>query len=195
MINVADTILTQYADSPKLKSLIYSFNDSVGIEGFLEDFYDVIWNIQTADTYGLDVWGKIVVVSRQLTVTQNEEYFGFDEATSTPPVVDDPQPFNQAPFYTGEVSTSTVTLTNDIYRKLIMMKAAANISDCTIPNLNKLLNFMFGESGRCYVRNDGEMVMSYIFEFPLSTAELAIVQSSGAIPSPIGVTVNIVQQV
>lgn len=95
----------------------------------------------------------------------------------------------------GELLTSTVTLTNDVYRKLIMMKAAANISDCTIPNLNKLLMFMFGTSGKCYVRNDGEMVMSYVFEFQLSTAELAIVQSSGALPAPIGVTVNIVQQV
>jgi len=194
MINAADTILTQYADSPKLKSLIYSFNEAVGVEDFIENFYDMIWNIQTAGTYGLDVWGKIVVVSRLLTVTENEIYFGFDEASSTPPVIDDPQPFDQAPFYNGAVSTSTVTLSNDIYRKLIMMKAAANISDCTIPNLNKLLMFMFSDSGRCYVRNDGDMVMSYVFEFPLSTAELAIVQSSGALPAPVGVTVNIVQQ-
>lgn len=195
MINVADTILTQYADSPKLKSLIYSFNSAVGIEGFLDDFYDVIWNIQTAGTYGLDVWGKIVVVSRQLTVTENQIYLGFSEATSEPPVVDDPQPFNQAPFYSGELLTSTVTLANDVYRRLIMMKAAANISDCTIPNLNQLLSFMFEGRGRCYVRNDGGMVMSYVFEFPLSTSDLAIIQSSGALPSPIGVTVNIVQQV
>ena len=195
MINVADTILTQYADSPKLKTLIYSFNEAVGIEGFLDDFYDIVWNIETADTYGLDVWGKIVVVSRQLTVTKNQIYLGFNEASSDPVLVDDPQPFNQAPFYSGELLTSTVTLTNDVYRKLIMMKAASNISDCTIPNLNKLLMFMFGGSGKCYVRNDGEMVMSYVFEFQLSTAELAIVQSSGALPSPIGVTVNIVQQV
>ncbi|MET3815325.1 DUF2612 domain-containing protein [Pantoea sp. UYEF8] len=194
MINVADTILTQYADSPKLKSLIYSFNEAVGIESFIDDFYDMIWNIQTAGTYGLDVWGKIVVVSRQLTVTENQIYFGFNEATSDPPVVDDPQPFDQAPFYSGDVLTSTVTLTNDIYRKLIMVKAAANISDCTIPNLNKLLLYMFGDRGRCYVRNDGGMVMSYVFEFSLSTAELAIVQSSGALPAPVGVTVNIVQQ-
>lgn len=195
MINVADTILTQYADSPKLKSLIYSFNQAVGIEDFIDSFYDMIWNIETAGTYGLDVWGKIVVVSRQLTVTENKIYFGFQEALSDPPVVDDPQPFNQAPFYSGEVLTSTVTLTNDIYRKLIMMKAAANISDCTIPNLNRLLMFMFGDKGRCYVRNDGDMVMSYVFQFPLSVAELAIVQSSGALPAPVGVTVNIVQQV
>lgn len=195
MINAADTILTQYAGSPKIQSLIYSFNEAVGLEGFIDDFYDMIWNIQTAGTYGLDVWGKIVVVSRQLTVEENKIYFGFKEALSTPPVVDDPQPFNQAPFYSGELLTSTVTLTNDIYRKLIMMKAAANISDCTIGNINQLLVFMFGEKGRCYVRNDGNMQMSYVFEFPLSIAELAIVQSSGALPAPVGVTVNIVQQV
>lgn len=195
MINVADTILTQYADSPKLKSMIYSFNEAVGIDGFIDDFYDMIWNIKTAGTYGLDVWGKIVVVSRLLTVTENKIYFGFEEALSMPPVVDDPQPFNQAPFYSGNQLTSTVSLSNDIYRKLIMMKAAANISDCTIPNMNKLLMFMFGDSGKCHVRNDGGMVMSYVFEFPLSTAELAIVQSSGALPSPVGVTVNIIQQV
>lgn len=194
MINVADTILTQYADSPKLKSLIYSFNQAVGIEGFIDTFYDMVWNIQTAGTYGLDVWGKIVVVSRQLTVTENQIYFGFDEAISDPPVIDDPQPFNQAPFYSGEVLTSTVTLTNDVYRKLIMLKAAANISDCTIPNLNKLLLYMFADRGGCYVRVDGVMTMSYVFNFKLSTAELAIVQSSGALPAPAGVTVNIVQQ-
>lgn len=195
MINVADTILTQYADSPKLKSMIYSFNEAVGIDGFINDFYDMIWNIKTAGTYGLDVWGKIVVVSRLLTVTENKIYFGFEEALSIPPVVDDPQPFNQAPFYSGNQLTSTVSLSNDIYRKLIMMKAAANISDCTIPNMNKLLMFMFGDSGKCHVRNDGDMVISYVFEFRLSDAELAIVQSSGALPSPVGVKVNIVQQV
>lgn len=195
MINVADTILTQYADSPKLKSMIYSFNEAVGIDGFIDDFYDMIWNIETCGTYGLDVWGKIVVVSRLLTVNETQIYFGFGEATLEPPVLDDPQPFNQAPFYNGTQLTSTVSLSNDVYRKLIMMKAAANISDCTIPNMNELLNYMFGGSGKCYVRNDGNMTMSYVFEFKLSTSELAIVQSSGALPAPVGVTVNIIQQV
>lgn len=195
MINVADTILTQYADSPKLKSMIYSFNEAVGIDGFIDDFYDMIWNIETCGTYGLDVWGKIVVVSRLLTVNETQIYFGFGEATLEPPVLDDPQPFNQAPFYNGTQLTSTVSLSNDVYRKLIMMKAAANISDCTIPNMNEILNYMFGGSGKCYVRNDGNMTMSYVFEFKLSTSELAIVQSSGALPAPVGVTVNIIQQV
>ncbi|MEI7410045.1 DUF2612 domain-containing protein [Pectobacterium aroidearum] len=195
MINAPDTILRQYAASNKLKSIIYSFNEAVGIDDFIDDFYDMIWNIQTANSYGLDVWGKIVVVSRQLTVDENKIFFGFQEAKSAPPVIDDPRPFNQAPFYPGSQATTTVTLTDDVYRKVIMMKAAANISDCTIPSLNKILMFMFSDRGKCYVRVDSPMVISYVFEFVLTSSELAIVQSSGALPAPAGVTVNIVQQV
>lgn len=195
MKNYADTIISQYADSPKLRAIIDTFNQAVETDEFIDNFYDMVWNIETAGTYGLDVWGKIVVVSRLLTVTPNEKYFGFDEALSIPPEVGDPQPFDQAPFYTGEQATNTVTLSNDVYRKLIMLKAMANITDCTIPSMNKMLMYMFGESGKAYVRNDGGMVMSYVFEFELSPSELAIVQSSGALPSPAGVKLNIVQQV
>ncbi|HFP9276921.1 TPA: DUF2612 domain-containing protein [Klebsiella quasipneumoniae subsp. similipneumoniae] len=194
MESYAAAIMRQYVNSEKLLSLIETFNQSVGPDKFIEDFYDLVWNIQKATTYGLNVWGKIVVIDRTLTVTENKIFFGFKEALSSPPVVDDPQPFNQAPFFVRDANaTSTVTLTDEAYRKLIMCKAMANISDCTIPVMNRMLMFMFGESGACYVRNDGGMTMSYVFEFELSNVELAIVQSSGALPAPAGVTVNIVQ--
>ena len=68
-------------------------------------------------------WGKIVDVERLLTVTPSQQFLGFGEATSTPAELTDPQPFNQAPFYTGVQDTNTVVLTNDAYRKLIMCKA------------------------------------------------------------------------
>ncbi|MFV8906310.1 DUF2612 domain-containing protein [Serratia fonticola] len=93
MKNYADTIISQYADSPKLRSIIDTFNQAVETDEFIDNFYDMVWNIETAGTYGLDVWGKIVVVSRLLTVTPNEKYFGFDEALSTPSEINDPQPF------------------------------------------------------------------------------------------------------
>ncbi|NYA42982.1 DUF2612 domain-containing protein [Serratia fonticola] len=195
MKNYADTIISQYADSPKLRAIIDTFNQAVETDEFIDTFYDMVWNIETAGTYGLDVWGRIVVVSRLLTVTPSEKYFGFEEALSTPPEIGDPQPFDQAPFYTGEMATNTISLSNDVYRKLIMLKAMANITDCTIPSMNKMLMYMFGDKGKAYVRNDGGMVMSYVFEFELSPSDLAIVQSSGALPSPAGVKVNIIQQV
>lgn len=195
MENFEATIYSQYVNAEKLYSLIDTFNQAVGPESWIDNFYDMIWDIETATTHGLNIWGKIVVVDRLLTVTENQIYFGFGEAKSTPSVVDDPQPFNQAPFFGGVKSTSTLSLSDDAYRKLIMMKAMSNITNCTIPSLNKILMYMFGDSGKCYVRNDGNMTMSYVFEFELSSVESAIVQSSGALPSPAGVTVNIVQQV
>ncbi|NDK98633.1 DUF2612 domain-containing protein [Photorhabdus bodei] len=195
MENMGATILAQYAASPKLNSLIRSFNAAVSSAEFINTFYDLIWNIDTANTYGLDVWGKIVNVSRRLTVNENAKYLGFGEALLSVPTTTDPNPFNQAPFYAGESKTKTIELSDQMYRKLIMMKAMSNISDCTIPNINRMLVYMFSNSGRAYVTDDGNMKMSYVFEFQLSTAELAIVQTSGALPYPVGVSVAIVQRI
>ncbi|EGI1420308.1 DUF2612 domain-containing protein, partial [Salmonella enterica] len=66
MQNVAATVLAQYAASPRLNALINSFNAALSPDSFINDFYDLIWNIDTAEKYGLDVWGKIVGVSRRL---------------------------------------------------------------------------------------------------------------------------------
>ncbi|EYU15826.1 DUF2612 domain-containing protein [Photorhabdus noenieputensis] len=195
MENVGATILAQYAASPKLNSLILSFNAAVSSAEFINTFYDLIWNIDTANTYGLDVWGKIVNVSRRLTVNENVKYIGFGEALLNVPTTTDPNPFDQAPFYSGESKTKTIELSDQMYRKLIMMKAMSNISDCTIPNINRMLVYMFSDSGRAYITDDGNMKMSYVFEFQLSTAELAIVQTSGVLPYPVGVSVAIVQRI
>ncbi len=161
-------------------------------DSFINDFYDLIWNIDTAEKYGLDVWGKIVGVSRRLTVKDDFNYLGFSEARMDNPVMDDPRPFNQAPFYSGKAVTRTVDLSDEIYRRLILMKAMSNITDCSVPDINRMLRFMFGKNRRAYVLNNGGLRMSYIFEFALSSAELAIIQSSGALPSPPGVYVSVV---
>ncbi|MSE29391.1 DUF2612 domain-containing protein, partial [Escherichia coli] len=133
MNNVEWTIYAEYVNSERLRSLIDTFNASVAPEDWIDTFYDVVFNIETCEDYGLMCWGKIVDVSRLLTVTPSQQYFGFGEATSTPAELTDPRPFNQAPFYTGAQDTNTVVLTNDAYRKLIMCKAMANITDCTVP--------------------------------------------------------------
>ena len=58
------TILSQYDDSPTLLSMIESFNDAIDPTANITAFYENIWNVNTANGYGLDVWGQIVGVSR-----------------------------------------------------------------------------------------------------------------------------------
>ena len=55
MNNVRNTILTQYADSPKLRSLIESFNASLDMTEFTDEFLTAVWDISTAEYYRLDM--------------------------------------------------------------------------------------------------------------------------------------------
>jgi hypothetical protein len=43
-------------------------------------------------------------------------------------------------------SGKTITLTDALYRRLLMYKAFANISDSTMATMNKMLNMLFGEN-------------------------------------------------
>ncbi len=212
-----DTVLSQYANSPRLMTLIANFADYRDQTRNFGAFYDNIWNIDTAVGAGLDVWGRIVNISRVLTVDAGE-YFGFQEA------LPDSSGFGQQPFYSGPPSTTNYLLSDDAYRQLILAKAAFNICDGSIPAINRLLMQLFPDRGNAYVQEglglderyfgfaeagtvtstgfDQEpfysgqaftvMSMRYIFDFALSPVERAIVNQSGVLPTPCGVTAQIV---
>ncbi|PVJ38527.1 DUF2612 domain-containing protein, partial [Salmonella enterica subsp. enterica serovar Newport] len=42
-------------------------------------------------------------------------------------------------------------MSDEIYRRLILMKAMSNITDCSVPDINRMLRFMFGKNRRAYV--------------------------------------------
>lgn len=183
---VARTIISQYANSPTLVQLINNMDEYINPDADFDAFYDFVWNVETAQGFGLDIWGRIVDIGRMLTVPGDITYLGYEEGL-------DWQPFNQAPFFTGEQATQTYRLADDAYRKLILVKALANISDCTSPSLNRLLSNLFAGRGRCYVSDTGNMEFRYVFEFALEPYEIAILTQSGAIPKPAAVLANVLQ--
>lgn len=188
-----DTLLSQYANSPVLLALIESFNDAIDPSVDIDLFYSSVWNVATATGYGLDVWGRIVNVQRTIQVPISSNFFGFAEAFDSGAPTTGPQPFEQAPFYNGAATpTYAYTLTDDDYRKLVLVKAMANISDCSAPNLNKLLTFLFSGRGKVYVEDLGGMTMRYKFEFTLTPVERSIMTYSTAVPRPAGVSVSII---
>lgn len=176
------TVISQYGNSDRLTSLLGSVNIVDPTENF-DAFYDWIWNVKTARGYGLDVWGRIVGVGRVLQVPIGQ-YFGFAEAGITA------SPFNQDSFYNGEVLTNNYSLTDDAYRKLIYAKALANISDSSIPTINRILRILFPNRGNCYCTDGQNMTMTYTFKFVLTSVEKAIVSQTGVLPKPAGVALS-----
>ena len=248
------TIISQFANSPILTTLIGNFFAYIDQTANLDAFYDLIWNIDTAQGVGLDIWGRIVGVNRVLQIA-GAAYFGFAEALpgslswndAGPPSygpflgfaeAGDGQPFGFGTFglyktylspqgiggifYSGETLTQNYRLADQSYRQLILAKAAANITDGSIPAINQILMTLFPNRGNCYVTEGSQaagswfgfaesqnaqpfnqapfytgqtiptMTMTYTFEFQLSPVELAIVQQSGVLPKSTGVAASVV---
>ncbi len=176
------TVISQYANSPILTDLIDAFNSALDQTENMQNLYDFVWNIDTAQGYGLDVWGRIVGVGRTLSFPGSVDYLGFNEAGGW-------TGFNQGGFFSGGGTTTNYLLSDADFRTLILAKAAGNISDGSIPSVNEILLRLFGSG---YVVDNQDMSLTYTFPIGLTPVQLAIVQQSGVLPSPAGVVVNVV---
>ena len=187
MIDPKQTIISQYANSSVILQLLADWNIDIDPRPNLQDFITKVWNISTAEGYGLDMWGRRVGVTRTISVPDlTVTYFGFSEGGGY-------QPFGQAPFYDGYQASTQVDLSDDDYRTLLLAKALANISNCSAPVINLILYNLFLAPGRpyegrkAYVIDVGSMEMQYFFGFVLSPTDLALLINSGAIQRPVGV--------
>ncbi len=180
MIN--QTIMSQYANSPRLMSIITSLWDALDPDKFTTDFYNLVMDIPNANGYGLDIWGRIVGISRTVNfVNPGGEYFGFTGGFF---------PFNERPFSAPGSGTDTWELANDAYRELILLKALSNIVYATAPNINALMRAMFDKP--CYCLITGHMQMRYVFEFDLSPYQHYLIYNTDILPRPCGVDVSFI---
>ena len=141
--DIWDTIASQYANSPILTQIIEDAAANLTANGLFQAFFDDIWNIETASTYGLDIWGRIVGIDRHLYIPTTS-YFGFAEASATS--------FGSdtnigAPFGDLEEKTKNYAMSNDLYRRAILAKAASNITSGGIQDINRILMLLFYTDG------------------------------------------------
>jgi hypothetical protein len=186
MLDFESTIISQYGTSATISQLCRNMNDYIDPRADFDTFYDFVWNVETAQGFGLDIWGRIVNISRELKIPGEPLYFGFNEA------LPGSYPFGEQPFYPGAGVTETYQLSDAAYRQLILVKALANISSSDARTLNQLLQNLFAGRGRYYVNDMGGMNMRFTFEFTLTQYEFAIVTQSGALPRPAGVGATII---
>lgn len=181
MINVQDTVISQYANSPVICSLIKSFNGCLDPRKDIDNFYNLVWNVETAQGFGLDTWGSIVGIRREVRMTPEDEFLGFSDGFTG---------FNDGVWGFGDESDREYLLDDDTYRRVIMLKALSNIVYATAPNINKLLRMMFSKRGRAYYVINGTMQARYVFEFFLMPIERAIIRQTDLLPRPSGVLLD-----
>lgn len=166
-------------------------NATIDPRADLAEFYRAYWNVDTATGAGLDIWGRIVGVSRLLRIPGGTDpIVGFDTGN----VPYDWQTMSYGRWATNGEGTGgqAFELNDAAYRTLILVKALANISATSARSLNAVLQLLFPNRGRVYVRDLGEMRMQFVFNFSLSPVERAIVSQSGVLPHPAGVFYSVV---
>lgn len=186
--NFGATVISQYAQAPTINALVESMADSIDPAIEVTQFYDFVWNVNTAVGRGLDVWGRIVGVSRALRIPGSDPIVGFWNAD----LPYDWQPMSQGRFSRGDTSGQAYVLPDDAYRVLVLTKALANIVATNAQNLNRLLRNLFPGRGRVYVRDLGGMAMQFVFNFSLTPTEFAILTQSGVLPHPAGVFYSVI---
>lgn len=181
------TLMAQYANSPVLTAMITEFNAAMDFTATNDSFYDLMWNIFTAQGYGLDVWGRIVGVVRTISIPGTVQFFGFEEAGSSW------TGFGQGSFASpGSILTQNYVLQDPDFRKLILAKAAGNISNGSIPAVNQILLNLFPGRGKCFVADGLNMSLAFTFNFVLSSVEIAIVSQLNVLPVATGVAIAVV---
>lgn len=184
MKNRQETLMSQYANSPIICSLIENMNDCLDPAHDIQSFYNLAFNLATAKGFGLDIWGRIVGVDRNINVPPNDvQVFGFETRNKSF------YPFNNRPFSAAGNGYSAYRLPDDKFLTLIMIKAASNILYATATNINRFMKMIFIDK-RAYYLITGHMKACYLFEFIPNWFERNIIYNLNLLPRPSGVLLD-----
>lgn len=125
--------LAQYAHSPRLLALAIGAARLMHVDDDVDYIYNKIINIGTASGIGLDAWGVIVDLPRYAPIEVNDDSMGFDEGGW--------EGFDTLPM-APDSSAMLSYIPDAQYRRLILVKAAANLLPTTVYNVNKLLKLL-----------------------------------------------------
>lgn len=135
------TIQSQYSASKHICKLVNAFWESINPEADIELIYNKMINPLTAEGVGLDVWGRIVAIGRNLVaLDEKQPYLGFNTTTSD--VVNERlDSFNNTAFYSK--INGLFRLNDNGYRTYIFIKAMINIGNSSLADLNKMIHVLF----------------------------------------------------
>ncbi len=167
----AQTIQSQYSDSPRIKMLIENFHDAINPQKDIELFYNKIFNINTACGIGLDIWGRILGIGRYLILDDKEieeaNFFGFLGSNL--------HPFNTYSFKFATL-TKAFRIEDDAFRVyLLLVRAYGNIASADFESMNQILSVLYPDKVQ-YVLQAGPMRIRFVFEYALSEVERGILR-------------------
>lgn len=183
-VDVLKALLWQHDSADKLvllarlKQQWYEQNQSEFWVNWVRDVFD----IDTANQFGLAVWGRILDIKMQVTSAPDvgKVAFGFGSNNAN---------FNNGNF--GNIASNTIGLTVEQQRMVIRLRYFKLTSRGTVPETNRFLAKVFAGQGRVFVIDPYDMsFVSYFFEQAPNSQLQFILENYDLLPRPAGVGVR-----
>lgn len=180
-VDLLKALLWQYDRAPALQEILHAKNawyETYQTE-FWQDWYSDVFNLDTANEFGLYVWG--IILGIPLSVGQpgtgDRPVWGFGTYN---------EPFGRGGF--GRASSGIAGLTVEQKRLVLKLRYYQLVGDGSIPFANYVLLKVFG---RGYALDGLNMTMTYVFPQELESSVRLVLEEFDLLPRPAGVKINI----
>ena len=184
-VNLLRAMLWQYNDAPRLEALVAQKQAWFDVEnqGFWEDWQRDVFDLRTANDFGLSVWTIILDMPLQINggVDPDAERVIWGFAT-------DDENYTNGNFE----GISGFPLDTEQVRLILRLRYFQLVTRGTVPEVNTFLNELFLDFGPVYVVDGLSMNARYVFGFDLSPDLQAVFTAFDLLPRPAGVEVDYV---
>lgn len=179
-VNLLQTILWEYDKAPNIKALLEAKQAwyDVNQKGFWEDFYTDIFDLRTANQFGLQVWSIILGQPIFINSRRNTKpTWGFGQYYKN---------FTRGNFSTTSGFSSPLPI--ETARVVLRLRYYQLTGSGTVPEINRILNDVFASYGKAYLIDNHDMSQTYIFQFALPSDLQYVFNNFDVLPRPAGVS-------
>lgn len=182
-VNLLRALLWQHNDAARLQALVQQKQDWYNVEnqGFWEAWVRDVFDLRTANDFGLSVW--TIILDMPLKIIGGgeggQDFWGFAA---------DDENFTHGNF-TGLAS---VALDSEALRLVLRLRYFQLVTRGTVPEVNAFLGGLFSDFGPVYAIDGLDMTARYAFGFPLTPDLETVLSNFDLLPRPAGVKVDYV---
>jgi Protein of unknown function (DUF2612) len=205
-VNLLQAIIWQYDEATNTVGLITQKNNwyNVNQTEFWTNWYNNVFNLLTADLFGLSVWSIILNLPQFLLAIpepSNKPIWGFNAIVGSWPTLENSYlNFGQTPISGntgGNFSTrgSNIILTEEEQRFALRLRYYQLCNRGDVTDVNQFLNYLtrtsnIGWSGTIYMIDNLDMTITYHFTVAAFPSDLlTTIQTYDLLPRPAGVTI------
>jgi hypothetical protein len=184
-VNLLQAILWQYTNATNLQGILNAKNAwyVTNHTDFWENWYTNVFNLATANDFGLSVWSIILGQSLFTSFIESTgiPYFGFGAYN---------QNFDGSNF--ASLNGGNSVYSTETSRLLLQLRYFQLVSSGTVPETNRMLAYVFANYGKAYLVDNHNMTQTYYFEFVLSAEISYMLNNTDVLPRPAGVSSTII---